>query len=45
MAMGIPGITLGCYTGLGAHTREEFVDIDSLQPGLKFAFDIMLYYF
>lgn len=45
MSMGIPGITLGCYTGQGAHTREEYIDIDSLQPGLKFAFDIMLYYF
>ena len=45
MSMGIPAIALGCYTGLGAHTREEFVDIDSLLPGLKFAFDIMLYYF
>ncbi len=45
MAMGIPALCLGCYTGLGAHTREEFIDIDSLQPGMKFAFDIMLYYF
>ncbi len=45
MAMGVPALCLGCYSGGGAHTREEFVNIDSLQPGLKFALDIMLYYF
>ena len=45
LSMGIPAICVGCYTGRGAHTREEYVEIDSLLPGLRFAFDLMLYHF
>lgn len=44
LAAGIPAICVGCYTGGGAHTREEFVDMDSLLPGLKFAFDLILHH-
>lgn len=45
LSMGIPAICVGCYTGRGAHTREEYVNIDSLLPGLRFAFDLLLYHF
>ena len=45
LSMGIPALCLGCYTGEGAHTRSEYVDIASLIPGLKFAFDVILSYF
>ncbi len=45
LSMGIPAICVGCYTGKGAHTREEYVEIDSLYPGLKFAFDLILHHF
>ena len=45
LSMGIPALCLGCYTGEGAHTREEFVHMDSLLPGLKFALDVILSYF
>lgn len=45
LSMGIPAVCLGCYIGAGAHTREEYVDIDSLLPGLEFAFDLILNYF
>ena len=45
LSMGIPAICVGCYTGRGAHTRGEYVEIDSLLPGLRFAFDLMLYHF
>ena len=45
LSMGIPAICVGCYTGRGAHTRGEYVEIESLLPGLKFAFDLMLYHF
>lgn len=45
LSMGIPALCLGCYNGVGTHTREEFVYIDTLLPGTRFAFDIMLYYF
>lgn len=41
LSMGIPAATFGLYRGGGAHTREEYVDIDSLTPGLKIA----LYFF
>lgn len=45
LSMGIPAICVGCYQGAGAHTREEYVEIDSLLPGLRFAFDLILHHF
>lgn len=45
MSLGIPAICVGVYDGGGAHTREEFVIIDSLPVGLKICFDLMLGYF
>ena len=45
LSMGIPAICVGCYRGAGAHTREEYVEIDSLLPGLEFAFDLILQHF
>lgn len=44
LSMGIPAIELGCYEGSGSHTREEYVEIASLLPGLKLAFDLILGY-
>lgn len=37
LSLGIPAATFGLYRGGGAHTREEFVCLDSLTPGLKIA--------
>ena len=37
LSMGIPAATFGLYRGGGAHTRQEYVEIDSLTPGLKIA--------
>ena len=45
LSMGIPAICVGCYEGGGSHTREEYVTIDSLLPGLKFACDMILHHF
>lgn len=45
LAMGIPAICVGCYRGAGSHTREEWVEIDSLLPGMKFILDLILDYF
>lgn len=45
LSMGIPSICVGCYFGGGAHTREEYVQLDSLLPGLKVAFELILYHF
>lgn len=35
LSLGIPAATFGLYRGAGAHTRQEYVEIDSLLPGLK----------
>ena len=45
LSRGVAALCLGVYRGSGAHTREEFVEIDSLVPGLKFLFDILLHHF
>lgn len=45
LSMGIPAICPGCVMGSGAHTREEYVEIDSLLPGLKVAFELILHHF
>lgn len=45
LALGIPAICVGCYEGKGSHTREEYIIVDSLLPGMKFAFDMILGYF
>lgn len=44
LSRGIPAISIGCFFGAGAHTREEYVEIDSLLPGQKLAFDLVLDY-
>ena len=45
LSMGIPAICPGCVMGAGAHTREEYVEINSLLPGLKVAFELILHHF
>lgn len=45
LSMGIPAICPGCVLGAGAHTREEYVQIDSLLPGLKVAAELILHHF
>ena len=45
LSVGIPSVCAGCYNGAGAHTREEYVEIDSLLPGLKVAFELVLSHF
>lgn len=35
LSLGIPGVAVGTYIGKGCHTREEYVEISSLKPGLK----------
>lgn len=43
LSMGIPAATFGLYLGGGAHTREEYVEINSLTPGLKIAMTFLLH--
>ena len=45
LSQGIPAICLGCVIGGKAHTREEFIEIDSILPGIKAAFEMILYHF
>lgn len=45
LSMGIPAVAFGAYKGVGAHTREENLDIDSLYPGLKMVFQMVLEHF
>lgn len=37
LAMGIPALCIGVKRGRGAHTLDEYLEINSLQPGLRFA--------
>jgi len=37
LSMGVPAVTLGLYMGDKMHTREEYLEIDSLEPGLRIA--------
>jgi len=45
LSMGIPSVCVGCVIGVGAHTREEYVEIDSLFPGYHVAFEMILHHF
>lgn len=44
-SMGIPAVCVGAYMGGGAHTREEWVEKESLPKGFNIVKDIVLYYF
>ena len=45
LSLGVPALCVGCTCGYGAHTREEYVEIDSILPGMKVAGELMLYHF
>jgi len=45
LSMGIPSLSVGVYIGANAHTREEYLEIESLHPGLKVVFDLVLHHF
>lgn len=44
LSQGIPANTIGTIKGAGAHTREEWVDLDSLPAGMKIVLSLMLYH-
>ncbi len=43
-SMGVPSISVGVYYGGKSHTREEWVDIKSLETGLDVAIDLVNWY-
>ena len=45
LSMGIPAICPGCVMGWGAHTREEYVELGSLLPGLRVAAQLIMHHF
>ena len=45
LSMNIPSLCYGFYNGQGAHTREEYVEISSLNTGYHVAFESILAYF
>lgn len=44
LSVGIPANTIGTVCGAGMHTREEWIDIASLQTGLALALTLVLQY-
>lgn len=44
LSMGIPSVEVSCGRGGGAHTRSEFIEIDSQVPGIKLAFELILHH-
>lgn len=45
LSMGIPSICVGCCDGDGCHTREEYLELSGVYPGLCTAFDLILHHF
>ncbi|MBR1938003.1 MAG: hypothetical protein IJ836_03480, partial [Spirochaetales bacterium] len=41
LSLGIVSNTIGTIRGSGAHTREEWVDLDSIPVGLSIVLDIL----
>ncbi len=41
-SLGIPAVSFGAYRGGGAHTREEWLEIESLEPGLGIVLETVL---
>lgn len=44
LSQGILANTIGTVVGAKSHTREEWVDLDSLSTGMKIVLRLMLYY-
>lgn len=45
LSLGVPAVCIGCYAGHGAHTREEYLLTNSLHPGRRLAFELILAHF
>ena len=41
LSMGIPSLCISVYRGAGMHTREEYVELDSLSTGLEISIKTM----
>ena len=45
LALGIPAVCMSVCTGGKCHTREEFLNLDSLLPGSRLFMDFLSGYF
>lgn len=45
LSLGIPAVCFGGYIGHGAHTREEYIELDSLPTGFQTLLAFVLSYF
>lgn len=41
LSVGIPAIAIGGCKGSGVHTREEVLELDSLEPGCRYVLDFL----
>ncbi len=44
LSLGIPAVCFGCVLGDGMHTREEYIELDSIPLGLQLAIETVLFY-
>lgn len=44
LSMGIPSVCIGAYRGAGAHTREEYIERDSLKDGFQVVMELATNY-
>ena len=45
LSFGIPAVTIGSCTSFGTHTREEYLQLDSLEPGLRYFMNFLSKFF
>ena len=45
LSLGIPSACFGVYRGAGEHTREEWVEMASILPGMKAAASVVFHWF
>lgn len=45
LSMGVPSVCFGVYRGEGAHSREEWIDPESICGGMKAALSLLIYWF
>lgn len=44
LSLGIPAVCFGVYRGFGAHTREEWIDLESTRLGMKVLASLLMEY-
>ena len=41
LARGIASVAVGGCKGVGVHTREEYLELDTLEPGCRYLLDFL----